>query len=48
MVPYAHRDLFEAMLTIANGERGPMDQIAGLGCSIKWRAGSGAFWHHGA
>lgn len=36
-LPGARRDLFEAMLAIANGERGPKDQIAGVGCSIKWR-----------
>jgi peroxiredoxin len=38
-LPGARRDLFEAMLAIANGERGPKDQIAGLGCSVKWRKG---------
>jgi len=36
-LPNARRDLFEAMRAIAKGERGPQDQIAGLGCSIKWR-----------
>jgi hypothetical protein len=36
-LPGARRDLFEAMLAVARGERGPQDQIAGLGCSIKWR-----------
>jgi peroxiredoxin len=36
-LPGARRDLFEAMLTIANGKPGPRDQIAGVGCSIKWR-----------
>ena len=38
-LPGARRDLFEAMLAISNGEQGPRDQIAGLGCSIKWRKG---------
>jgi peroxiredoxin len=36
-LPNARRDLFEAMQAVANGEHGPRDQIAGLGCSIKWR-----------
>ena len=36
-LPGVRRDLFEAMLAVARGERGPQDQIAGLGCSIKWR-----------
>jgi peroxiredoxin len=36
-LPGARRDLFEAMRAVANGERGPEDQIASLGCSIKWR-----------
>jgi peroxiredoxin len=43
-LPGARRDLFEAMLAIARGERGPKDQIAGVGCSIKWRrSGSSRF-----
>jgi len=25
------------MLAIARGGPGPLDQVAGLGCSIKWR-----------
>jgi peroxiredoxin len=36
-VPGARRDLFEAMRAIADGGKGPIDQIAGVGCSIKWR-----------
>jgi hypothetical protein len=36
-VPDARRELFEAMLEVANTGRGPRAQIAGLGCSIKWR-----------
>ena len=40
-LPGVRRDLFEAMLAIAKGGPGPKDQIAGVGCSIKWRrAGS--------
>ena len=36
-LPGARRELFEAMLAIARGGPGPLDQVAGLGCSIKWR-----------
>lgn len=35
--PGANRDLFEAMKQIAMTGKGPQEQIAGLGCSIKWR-----------
>ncbi|MGH6861640.1 MAG: redoxin domain-containing protein, partial [Phyllobacterium sp.] len=31
------RDLFEAMVEIADTGQGPRDQIASIGCSIKWR-----------
>ncbi len=31
------RDLFEAMKLIAQTGKGPADQIASLGCSIKWK-----------
>lgn len=31
------RDLVEAMRQIARTGRGPQDQIASMGCSIKWR-----------
>jgi len=31
------RDLFEAMKQIANSGQGPREQIASIGCSIKWR-----------
>ena len=31
------RDLFEAMKQVAHTGHGPQDQIAGLGCSIKWQ-----------
>ena len=33
----AHRDLFEALKQIARTGEGPRDQIASIGCSIKWR-----------
>jgi peroxiredoxin len=32
-----HRDLFEAMKQIANSGQGPREQVASIGCSIKWR-----------
>ncbi len=32
------RDLYEAMKQVAEKGRGPEDQIASMGCSIKWRA----------
>jgi peroxiredoxin len=38
-VPDARRELFEAMVQIARTGRGPSDQIASIGCSIKWKAG---------
>jgi len=31
------RDLFDAMRDVAATGRGPADQIASMGCSIKWR-----------
>jgi peroxiredoxin len=34
----AHRDLFEAMKTVAATGQGPRDQVPSIGCSIKWRA----------
>jgi peroxiredoxin len=33
----ARRDLFEAMLQVARTGHGPADQVAGMGCSIKWK-----------
>lgn len=33
----ARRELFEAMKQIAETGRGPAEQIASMGCSIKWR-----------
>lgn len=34
----ARRELYEAMLQIAQTGLGPRDQIPSMGCSIKWRA----------
>lgn len=34
----ARRDLFEAMVQVAETGQGPKEQIASMGCSIKWRA----------
>lgn len=31
------RDLFEAMVMVARTGKGPRDQIASMGCSIKWK-----------
>jgi len=36
-VPNARRDLFEAMVQVAQTGKGPAEQIAGMGCSIKWK-----------
>jgi len=33
----ARRDMFLAMAQVAESGQGPMDQIASMGCSIKWR-----------
>jgi peroxiredoxin len=38
LVPDAHRDLYEAMKQVAETGQGPRDQIASMGCSIKWKA----------
>ena len=32
------RDLFEAMVEIAKTGKGPTEQVASMGCSIKWKA----------
>jgi peroxiredoxin len=37
LVTGARRDLFEAMKQVAETGQGPADQIASMGCSIKWR-----------
>ena len=38
LVPDARRELFEAMQNVAAKGQGPAEQIASMGCSIKWRA----------
>ena len=35
--PNARRDLFEAMTKVAETGRGPEEQVASMGCSIKWK-----------
>ena len=35
--PDARRDLFQAMKAVAETGHGPTEQIASMGCSIKWR-----------
>ncbi len=35
--PGARRELVEAMLAVARGEAAPAEQIASMGCSIKWK-----------
>jgi len=37
-VANAPRDLFNAMVQVAQTGQGPRDQVAGMGCSIKWRS----------
>ena len=34
------RDLHDAMVRIAQTGEGPRDQVASIGCSIKWKAGA--------
>jgi peroxiredoxin len=38
LIPDARRELHEAMLAIARTGKGPTEQIASMGCSIKWKA----------
>jgi hypothetical protein len=38
LVPDARRELFEAMAQVAETGAGPREQVASMGCSIKWRA----------
>ena len=33
----ARRDLYEAMIEVARSGKGPAEQIASMGCSIKWK-----------
>ena len=37
-VPGMRRDLFEAMTQVADTGHGPAEQVASMGCSIKWKA----------
>jgi peroxiredoxin len=37
LVPGARRELYEAMKQVAETGRGPAEQNASMGCSIKWR-----------
>ena len=37
LVANARRDLYEAMTQIARTGKGPSEQIASMGCSIKWK-----------
>ena len=37
--PEARRELFDAMVQVARTGRGPADQVASIGCSIKWKRG---------
>ncbi|MFZ1726271.1 MAG: thioredoxin family protein [Albidovulum sp.] len=37
-VPDARRELFEAMRQVAETGKGPDEQVASMGCSIKWKA----------
>ena len=36
--PDAPRDLFNAMVTVAQTGKGPAEQIPSMGCSIKWKS----------
>ena len=36
-MPNARRELYEAMVEIAQTGSGPLEQTASMGCSIKWR-----------
>ncbi|WP_420348722.1 thioredoxin family protein [Pelagibius sp.] len=38
LVPDARRELFEAMQAVAETGQGPKEQVASMGCSIKWKA----------
>jgi peroxiredoxin len=37
LAPGARRELYEAMRQVAETGRGPAEQVASMGCSIKWR-----------
>ncbi len=36
--PDAPRELFDAMVAVAHGQRAPLTQHPSIGCSIKWKA----------
>ena len=36
-VPDARRELFEAMVMVAETGKGPAEQVPSMGCSIKWK-----------
>ncbi|CAH1905779.1 PPO candidate 1 [Candidatus Nitrotoga sp. HW29] len=36
-IPDVPRDLFNAMMQVAQTGKGPLEQIASMGCSIKWK-----------
>lgn len=38
LAPDARRELYEAMRLIADTNKGPAEQAASMGCSIKWKA----------
>ena len=38
--PDARRELYEAMMQVAETGRGPEEQIPSMGCSIKWKPGN--------
>lgn len=37
LIPDARRELYEAMVQIARTGKGPAEQTASMGCSIKWK-----------
>lgn len=39
--PGLRRDLYEAMIQVAQTGEGPRDQVASIGCSIKWKEAAG-------
>ena len=39
-IPNAVRELYDAMVQVAETGKGPEHQIPSMGCSIKWKAGS--------
>jgi len=39
----ARRELYEAMMMVAETGKGPQEQIPSMGCSIKWKPGNDPF-----